>query len=301
MNRNELLLKNERLKENLLSMMPEPGRLSTSIKGLSLYRWDDIRKLENCIAEPTVAVIVQGRKTTVVGKEECHYTQLNYLVTGIDIPAMSCITEAESDRPFLGLSLRLDPCLIAALITETPLSQQLMTSAYKSVAIGNMDMDLLDAFFRLTELLKVPEKALVLSTLVVREIYYLLLMGPLGNSLRAINTLGSRSNQIAKAVAWLRENYKKPLHVETLAKRVNMSTSTFHKHFKQITTLSPLQYQKRLRLHEAQRLMLVEHEHAVNAGLAVGYQSPTQFNREYKRHFGEPPLRNIAKTRHIIL
>ena len=142
-------------------------------------------------------------------------------------------------------------------------------------------MDVLDAFLRLTELLDTPDQIPVLAPMIVREIHYRLLVGPRGRFLRAVNTAGSRGNRIAKAIAWLRNNYKEPLQVDELARKVNMAPSTFHRHFKQITTLSPLQYQKRLRLYEAQRLMLVENEYDSSACLAVGYESPTQFNREY--------------------
>ena len=138
-----------------------------------------------------------------------------------------------------------------------------------------------------------------MAPMILREIHYRLLIGPQGSFLRTVNTFGTQGNQVAQAISWLRNNYKEPVQVDELAKKVNMATSTFHRHFKQLTSLSPLQFQKRLRLYEAQRLMLVENEYAANAGMAVGYESPTQFNREYKRLFGEPPSRNINKVREL--
>jgi transcriptional regulator GlxA family with amidase domain len=133
--------------------------------------------------------------------------------------------------------------------------------------------------------------------MIIREIHYRLLIGPQGEHLRMVNTLGTQSNQIARSITWLSDNYKEPLQVDELAKKVNMATSTFHRHFRQVTTLSPLQFQKRIRLFEAQRLMLIENEDAAIAGLAVGYESPTQFNREYKRMFGEPPRRHVSQLK----
>ena len=160
-----------------------------------------------------------------------------------------------------------------------------------------MEADLLDAFVRLAEAAQQPQPVPVLEELLMREIHYRLLVGPFGGILRTLNTFGSQGHQITRAIAWLRENYRKPLAVEELAGRVNMAPSTFHKYFKGITTLSPLQYQKRLRLGEAQRLMLSQGYDVTQAALSVGYESATQFIREYKRLFGEPPKRNIKNLK----
>lgn len=165
------------------------------------------------------------------------------------------------------------------------------------MAVAEVDPDVLDAFLRLAELNEKPEQIPVLAPMIIREIHYRLLIGPQGERLRMVNTLGTQSNQIAKSITWLRDNYREPLQVDKLARKLNMATSTFHKHFRQVTSLSPLQYQKRLRLYEAQRLMLSENEDAAVAALAVGYESPTQFNREYKRLFGEPPHRHVSRLK----
>ena len=174
----------------------------------------------------------------------------------------------------------------------------------KLVKIGaeehqEVDPDLLDAFVRLAELTEKPEQILVMRDMLMREIHYRLLAGAFGNTLRSLNTLGSQGHQITKAIAWLKEFYKEPLLVEDLANRSHMAPSTFHKYFKRITTLSPLQYQKRLRLGEAQRLMLSEGYDVTQAAMAVGYESATQFIREYKRLFGDPPLRNVMSMKNI--
>jgi len=215
----------------------------------------------------------------------------------VDMPSSSFITAASPERPFLAVSLLLDKVLITRLAAETPLPSSLGKDSHKGISVASVDPDVLDAFLRLVELLGKPEQIPVLAPLIIREIHYRLLIGPQGGHLRRLNTFGTQSNQIAQAITWLRENFKKPLLVDELAQKVHMATSTFHRHFKEVTTLSPLQFHKRLRLFEAQRLMLAENENASTAGLAVGYESPTQFNREYKRLFGEPPHRDVVRDR----
>ncbi|MDL2283533.1 AraC family transcriptional regulator [Oxalobacter sp. OttesenSCG-928-P03] len=293
----DLAAKNEQIKENILYFLPDAEDYPTGIEGFTFHRRHETARSECSIVEPAVGVIIQGSKVAVMGLEECRYRKLNYLVAGIDMPSMGYISSASEEEPFLGISLKLDRQLITQLSSEIPSSPRQLNDSRKSMAVADMDAALLDAFLRLSELPKTPEQIPVLSPMIVREIHYRLLTGPTGPSLRMLNTLGSHSNQIAGAITWLRENYTRPLSVEGLARMANMSLSTFHRHFKQVTTLSPLQYQKRLRLYEAQRLMLVENEYAATACLAVGYESPTQFNREYKRLFGESPLRDIARAR----
>ena len=219
------------------------------------------------------------------------------MVAGVDLPSVSYITVASPERPFLGLSLSLDKYLIAQLAAEIPPSSKLGNGSFRGISIAKVDPDVLDAFLRLAELHDKPGQIPVLAPLVIREIHYRLLIGPHGERLRMLNTHGTQSNQIAKTITWLRKNYKEPLQVNELARKANMATSTFHRHFREVTTLSPLQFQKRLRLYEAQRLMLTEDEDAAVACLAVGYESPTQFNREYKRLFGEPPHRHVCQLK----
>lgn len=163
--------------------------------------------------------------------------------------------------------------------------------------ISPSDPEVLKAFLRLLELEDKPEQIPVLSPMIVREIHFRLLAGPQGNLLRTISTLGTQSNRVAQAIAWIRNNFKDPLEVDTLAGKVHMSLPTFRKHFKLVTSMSPTEYHKRLRLYEAQRLMLEENTDATNASYAVGYESPNQFNREYKRLFGDPPQRNVSQLR----
>lgn len=218
-------------------------------------------------------------------------------MNGVDIPSINNILEASPDKPFLAVAVAIDHKLATELSAEIPPASTAGASSYSGVSVAEVSPDLLDAFSRLAEALDNAEQMTVLAPMIIREIHYRVLIGPQGGCLRMINTLGSQSNQVAEAIAWLRENFVNPFHVNDLAARVNMATTTFHRHFKQLTSMSPLQFQKRLRLYEAQRLMLSEDKDATSASLEVGYESPTQFNREYKRLFGEPPHRDISRLR----
>jgi transcriptional regulator GlxA family with amidase domain len=190
--------------------------------------------------------------------------------------------------------MSLNKHLIAQLATEIPPVQD-FDNVHKGFAVAEVDHGFLDAFLRLTELLDSPEQAPVLAPMIVREIHSRLLMSPQGGFLRRLTAAGTQSNLIAKTICWLRENYRETVQVEDLAGMVNMAPSTFHRHFRQVTTISPVQFQKRLRLYEAQRLMLTDEVDANNAALSVGYESVSQFNREYKRLFGDPPHRNVKR------
>ena len=291
---------NDRLKEMVLRHVTEPGVSRTEIPGLSLSRRlaDDV--LENSLYTPCIGVMLQGRKKSLIGTEEYVYGEGQCLVIGVDVPSSFHVVDGTPDAPFLCLSLEVDRFQLARLALEVPPSAPAPDPSRESlrgVSVDRVDLSVLDAFLRLAELLDRPEQIPVLAPMIVREIYYRMLTGPQGDFLRRFHTLGSQSMQIAQAVTWLRDNYRSPLQVEALARRVNMAPSTFHRHFKEVTSLSPLQFHKRLRLFEAQRLMLSERIDAASAGLAVGYESPTQFNREYKRLFGEPPHRNITRLR----
>ena len=285
------------LKEKLLGWMPLPGRYPTAIEGLTIIRRDSVNQPENCFEKPLVAVIIQGFKRSIIGSEEYRYGENDCLVAAVDLPSVSYITEASPDRPLLALSLGLDKYLISQLAAEVPPPSRSANGSCRGISIATVDPDVLDAFLRLAELQEKPEQIPVLAPMIIREIHYRLLIGPQGERLRMLNTLGTQTNHIARSITWLRENYKAPLQVDELAKRANMATSTFHRHFRELTSLSPLQFQKRLRLYEAQRLMLSENEGAEAAALTVGYESPTQFNREYKRLFGVPPHRHVSQLR----
>lgn len=298
--RNERARLNALLKERMLRRMPLPGQYATEIEGLKMTRREAVNQAENCLGKPCVAVVVQGEKCAVIGSREYRYGENECIVTGVDMPSMYYIVNPRPDKPFLALSLDIDPYLLAQLAASMSPSAQADNRQCHGAATAEASRDLLDAFLRLVELLDRPERLSVLAPMLIRELHYLLLIGPQGESLRQIHTLGTRSNQIAQAIAWLKDNYRHTLQVDELARRVHMATSTFHRHFKEVTGLSPLQYHKRLRLYEAQRLMLTENHSASSACLAVGYESGTQFNREYKRLFGEPPHRDTSQRRVLI-
>lgn len=285
---------NERLKQAILRWTPGIGKQETTIENLYLSRHVTVTGCDNCFYQPSIGIIAQGFKRSIIGSEEYRYGEYHYLVTGVDIPGLTHLTQASEEKPFLAISITLDKSLIAQLSAEIPMTHGFEDTC-KGFAISKVDYGLLDSFLRLAELLDNSTQAAVLTPMVIREIHSRLLMSPNGNFLRRINTVGTQSNQIARAISWLRENYRENVQIEALAGMANMALSTFHRHFRQITTLSPVQFQKKLRLYEAQRLMFSGNTDANSAALSVGYESVSQFNREYKRLFGDPPRRNVKR------
>ncbi|MDR3334496.1 MAG: AraC family transcriptional regulator [Treponema sp.] len=288
---------NSLLKEALLHLMPNPGSFQTEIKGLTISRFDAPTGVQRCFYTPLVLVVVQGRKHSFWGADEFVYGEKKCVITGVDLPYNGRILDASPDKPYLSIRLTLDQTQLAELLATLP-PIKIDEPVNRGMVVGDVDPAVLDALLRVADLLEQPAQQAVLAPLVIREIHYRLLLGPLGNQLRMIHTQGSQSNQVARVITWLKSNYKKPLNVIELAKQVNMASSTFHRHFRKLTSLSPLQYQKRLRLSEAQRLMLVDRHDAGSAGYAVGYESLTQFNREYKRMFGAPPRQDVQRILH---
>ncbi|UQZ90552.1 AraC family transcriptional regulator [Deltaproteobacteria bacterium Smac51] len=286
------------LRERLLDRMPRPGDYSTGIDGVNLYRRDEKGQSKNCFYKPAIIKLVQGCKRSMVGSDEFFYGENDLLVAGVDMPNTSFLMDASPDKPFLSLTIDLDKDIIAQLALTTPLTGNESPSSSRGLLIQDVDAEMLDALLRLEELIDRPEMRPVMAPMIIREIHFRLLLGPNGHLLRSFHTYGSQSHQVARAITWLKQNFHKPVLVEELAEKVNMAPSTFHRHFKEVTTLSPVQYQKRLRLHAAQHLMLAENYDSVRASEAVGYESLTQFNREYKRLFGDPPRRDIIKQRH---
>lgn len=288
---------NAMLKERLMRLAPETGKFETALPELTVFRFDEITRDENCFYDPAIGLVLQGHKHTVIGSETYQYGEYSCIVNGVDMPSLNNILEASREKPFLGLSLRIDRALAMELNAETLPEAAIGGASHSGVSIATVDPDVLDAFLRLVELLEDPKELRVLAPIIIQEIHFRILIGPQGGCLRLITTLGSRTSRVAEAITWMRDNYREQIPIDKLAKRVNMATSTFHRHFKEVTSLSPLQFQKRLRLYEAQRLMFAGNKDASSACLEVGYESPTQFNREYKRLFGEPPHRDISRMR----
>jgi AraC-like DNA-binding protein len=270
----------------------------SEIPGLMFMRLDE-PALNSCsVYEPCVAVIVQGSKRVVLGDESLSYGEDRYLITSMDLPVKTALMQASPERPYLAVALRLDWRDIASLMLEMPpAATRRPEPDGRAMTTGALTAPLLEAFDRLLALLDQPADIPALAPLIRREIHYRLLAGEAGARLRQIATVDTQSHQVARAIAQLNARFAEPLRVETLARESGMSPTTFHHHFKSLTAMSPLQYQKQLRLTEARRLMLSERLDAATAAFRVGYESPSQFSREYRRMFGAPPSRDIADLR----
>ncbi|MBE0598990.1 MAG: AraC family transcriptional regulator [Desulfuromonadales bacterium] len=293
----ELKVAREGLAERIARWTGEKNRLDTAIPALSVHRWEGPTEPASYMLGPSVCLIGQGAKRVMLEEDVYPYDAYHFLVTSVDLPVVAQITEASREKPYLGLTLVLDQREIAQLMVDNNLPAPRVQPAGRGMAVSEISLPLLNAFLRLIDLLDAPEDIPILAPLVQQEILYRLLAGEQGAHLRQIGAAGSQSQQIARAIDWLKGNFNRPLRIDDLADFARMSTSTFHHHFRSLTAMSPLQYQKWLRLHEARRLMLTEHLDAATAGFEVGYESPSQFSREYSRMFGAPPLRDITGLR----
>jgi AraC-like DNA-binding protein len=242
-----------------------------------------------------VALIAQGRKRVDLAAKSFIFGESQFLLTSVELPIVSQLVEASEERPYLGLLLKLDISVVRELLSLEGIAVT-STSRGLAMATGESSPELLGAFCRLLDLLDTPEDIGALSGLIQREIAYRLLRGPAGGRLRDIATLGDQDNRTAMAIAWIKRNYAKPLRVEDLARIAGMGLSTFHRRFRDLTAMSPLQYQKQLRLQNARASMLAGLD-AAAAAFEVGYQSASQFSREYSRLFGQPPLQDVQALR----
>lgn len=271
----------------------------TAIPGLSLSRRDAPTQPTSHMYEPIICLIAQGVKRVLLGDDTYVFDAHHFLITSLDLPTVVQIIQASREQPYLSLRLKLDQSEIAQLMVDSRLPPPRAQQSSRGMAIGAVTVPLLSACQRLLDLLAAPQDIPILAPLIQRELLYRLLVGEQGARLRQIASVGSPSQQIAQAIEWLKRHYTHPLRIDDLAAHVHMSPSTFHHHFRALTAMSPLQYQKWLRLNEARRLMLTEHQDAATAAFQVGYASPSQFSREYSRVFGAPPLRDIAYLRHM--
>ncbi|MBT2538817.1 AraC family transcriptional regulator [Arthrobacter sp. ISL-69] len=271
--------------------------IPTAIPGLSFFRREAPTEPGLCQIEPSVVLAVQGAKRILVGEGNYAYDSRNFLIASLDIPASSQVLDASPERPCLGLIMQLDLRMLAELGAQTHLPPPKDCSDRRGVALGTVTPSLLEPFKRLTDLLEEPEAIEALAPLVLREIHYRLLDSDQSGRLRQLTAVGSQSFSVARAIGWLKANYASQLRIEELADRVHMSPSSFHHHFRLLTAMTPLQYQKWLRLHEARRLMLTEGCDATSAAYEVGYESPSQFSREYSKLFGAPPRRDVIGLR----
>jgi AraC-like DNA-binding protein len=272
-------------------------KLTTAVPGLALHRRTTPTEACSATYEPSVIVIAQGRKRVDLGGNTFVYDSSRYLLTSVDLPVLTRVVEATEQVPCLALSLKLQMPVVRELLSREEIEVAEASSDSPGMTTGETTVEFLSACCRLMDLLGNPQDIPFLSGLIEREIIYRVLRGPEGARLRAIATLGDQSHRTAKAIAWIRANYSKPLRVEDLAEMAGMGVSTLHHHFRTLTALSPLQYQKQLRLQAARARMLMDGLDAASAAFEVGYESPSQFNREYSRFFGRPPVRDVRTLR----
>jgi AraC-like DNA-binding protein len=270
------------------------------LEGLHLARASSPTEAVHGVSTPSFCVIAQGSKEILLGDEVYRYDPAHYLIATAALPVSGRITEASEERPYLSLRLDLDPALVGSVMVEAGHPAPWGHSAVKAVDVSPLDAGLLDAVLRLLRLLDSPaEEARFLRPLVTREIVYRLLRGEQGGRLHHVAALGGHGHRIVRALERLREDFDRPLRIEDVAREVGMSVSGFHHHFRAVTAMSPLQFQKRMRLQEARRLMLGEDLDAASAGHRVGYGDASQFTREYKRLFGAPPARDVERLREV--
>ncbi|TOB44182.1 AraC family transcriptional regulator [Vibrio parahaemolyticus] len=275
----------------------DANQYDTPISGLRFSRWTTPTPPTSYTHNPSICLIAQGRKRVLLGEESFIYDANHFLISSVDLPIIANIIEASEEQPYLGLIMELDLTEISQLIVDSELAFTQSKEAQKGIAVGELSESLLGAFVRLAELLDEGQNIKILAPIIKREIFYRLLMSEQGTRLHQIVTAGSHSHQIAKAIDWLKNNFVKPLSVGDLASYTGMSKSSFYTHFRSMTSMTPLQFQKKLRLSEARRLMLTENLDAMAATFKVGYESPSQFSREYSRLFGAPPSKDIKSLR----
>jgi len=281
------------LARKIASHIRVEGEQATDISGMSLYRRSAPTPCTSAAYEPRLIVFVQGQKRINLGNTTYLCDGSTFLLTSVDLPVVSQVIAATEKEPILGLLLKLEMPVVRDILSQQEFHLREEPADARGMAIGVTSVELLGACSRLVDLLDAPQDIPFLSSLIQREVIYRLLRSPQGKHLRAIATLGEQSHRTSKAVEWLRMNYAKPLRVEELAAMARMGVSTLHHQFRSLTAMSPLQYQKQLRLHVARERMLNDGLDAASAAFEVGYESASQFNREYSRFFGQPPMRDV--------
>jgi AraC-like DNA-binding protein len=298
MNQNEIAAQWQRVElvDLMTRAIPEDGN-SEPIQGLRLARASRAGEPVYGVSEPTFCVIAQGSKEVFLGGNRYQYDSYSYLLSTAEIPIVSRLLEASDEKPYLGLRLQLDPAVVGSIMLEMSQLPPQSSKVMKALEISPLDSSLLDATLRLARLLATPDEAKVLLPLITREIIYRLLLGEQGHRLRQMTVMGGHTHRISQAVEKICREFNQPLYVEEVARGIGMSVSGFHHHFKEVTAMSPLQFQKQLRLQEARRIMVGEALDAATAGYRVGYEDASQFNREYKRFFGLTPMRDVEQLR----
>lgn len=284
----------DELKE-LLLRWASGGQTSTGISRVSMHRGEGRTGPLPGLYAPMVCLVLQGAKRVMIGDHVLHYEAGRYFIASVEVPAVGRVTEASKELPYLAISLTFDPAVIASLLLELPpVTEKPLTHGF---AVSVADDELLGAWLRMMRLIERPAEIPVLAPLIEREILFRLLQGEQGAMLHQIAGADSRLSQIRRTLGWIRENYAEPFRVEEMAKLAGMSASVFHRHFKAVTAMTPIQYQKRIRLYEARRRLFAGPGDAAGVAFAVGYESASQFSREYARLFGAPPVRDAGRLR----
>ncbi|MDQ0135465.1 AraC-like DNA-binding protein [Neorhizobium galegae] len=274
--------------------VPDEGEYQTDVEGLVISRRSTPSAPCHGSYRPCLAMVVQGKKSVQLGSDRIDYEPGSYLLTSLDLPVTWRVVEASPELPHFCMTLAINSEKLLDLLGRINMQRpSAAAAAQRGIVVNDATPEMSDAAVRLLRLLDSPSDIAAMAPLIEQEILYRVLIGPAGDQLVNMAIADSQGNRIARAIGWLRENFAKTLRIEELAEHVNMSASSFHHHFKSITAMTPVQYQKQLRLHEARRLMLFERLDAGTAGHRVGYQSPSQFSREYSRLYGASPARDV--------
>ncbi|MES2205864.1 MAG: AraC family transcriptional regulator [Pseudomonadota bacterium] len=290
----------DELIQRTLQWCSQEGLHDTPLASLQIARSNHITERIHNVYKPYLCFIVQGKKEILVANQQYSYSSTQYLVTSIDLPVSGQVTQATPEQPYLCLVLTIEPNLIYEIITALNLAATAPHPLEKGFFVEQVKPDLTDAFLRLMRTLEDKNDCLILAPAIIREILYRLLTSTYGGVIQQLGIAGSQTQRIAKAIEFIRSNYSRAVRVEELAEVASMSPSSFHQHFKRVTTMSPLQYQKQIRLQEARYLLSAQGMDAAKVAFQVGYESPSQFSREYARLFGLPPISDIKRLQKIV-
>jgi len=287
----------EELLKRMARALPEDGAIQ-ALEGLFLARLTKPMESPLALYQPAFCFVAQGGKQVLVGEEVLRYDPGHYLIFTVDLPVIFRVEEASKEKPYFGLRLDLASALVASVMMEAGADTRKGDASVRAIGVNTVDADLLDAVVRLVRLVDKPGEQRILAPLIKREIVYRLLSGGEGARLgHLVASSRGDTRRISRAIGRVREHYNEPLKIEEIARELGMSVSGFHHHFKSVTSMSPLQFQKQIRLQEARRLMLGEELDAASAGHRVGYEDAAYFSRDYKKLFGAPPQRDIARLR----
>lgn len=275
----------------------QDGVHATAIPALFLFRQSGVTAPSHGVQRPSLCLVVQGKKDVWLAQERFTYSPTHYLVASVDLPVIAQVVEATEDVPYLALKIELTPGEILGILRDEEIGTGLNGQAKRAMFVSPIELPLLDAVIRLVRLLDTPKDIDVLAPIYTKEILYRVLQGPHGDVLKQIAIEGSSVYRIRDVIEYIKQNYNRPIRIEELADIAHMSVSSLHRHFKEVTAMSPIQFQKQLRLQEARCLLLTESTDAADVAFQVGYESPSQFSREYSRMFGLPPKEDVKRLR----